>query len=98
MDKECRIQSKDYIEERYQKVIAPQHSSILEETLVENQNIKSILHNLTNNEVHFSSWDMSISKILIHKWIHWKHEYIYIGKIKIKPNLARILEFFILFC
>ena len=75
MDKGSRMQPKDYIEEWYQKAITPQYSSILQEILAENRKVKSILHILTNNQVHFSSWDMSISKILIRKWLHWKHEY-----------------------
>ena len=75
MDKGSRMQPKDYIEEWYQKVVMPQYSSILQEILAANRKVKSISHILTNNQVHFSSWDMSISKILIRKWLHWKHEY-----------------------
>ena len=89
MDKGSRMQPKDYVEEWYQKMITPQYSLILQEILMANRNVKSILHIITNNQVFFSCLDMSISKILIHKWLHWKHEYIYIyiyiyiGKIKI---------------
>ena len=75
MDNESRMQPKDYIEEWYQKPIAPQHSSILQEILEANCKDKLISHIFTNHQVHFSSWDMSISKILIRKWLHWKHEY-----------------------
>ena len=75
MDKGSRMQPKDYTEEWYQEAVTPQYSSILQEILAANRKVKSISHILTNNQVHFSSWDMSISKILIRKWLHWKHEY-----------------------
>ena len=73
MDKGSRIQPKDYIEEWYQEAVMPQYSSILQEILATNRKVKSIFHILTINQVHFSSWDMSISKILIRKWLN--HEY-----------------------
>ena len=75
MDKESRMHPKDYIDEWYQKEIVPHHLSILQEILVANRKIKTIFHILTNNQVHFSSLDMNISKILIRKWLHWKHSY-----------------------
>ena len=75
MDKGSRMHPKDYIEEWYQNTIAPQHSSILQEILAANRKIKTIFHILANNQVHFSSLDMNISNILIHKRLHWKHEY-----------------------
>ena len=53
MDKGSRMQPKDYIKEWYQETVMPQYSSILQEILVENRKVKSILHILTNTGVFF---------------------------------------------
>jgi len=77
MKKGSRTQPKDYIEEWYQETITPQYLSILQEILAANRKVKSISHILKRKQVYFSNWDMRISKILIRKWLHWKHEYTY---------------------
>ena len=68
-------ENEDYIEDWFQKVTRPRHSSILQQILTFNRNVQLISHILENIELYFSNFYVSILEILICKWLHWKYSY-----------------------
>jgi len=62
-------ENEDYIEDWFQKVTRPQHSSILQRILTFNPNVQLISHILVNIQVYFSNLDVSILETLIRKWL-----------------------------
>jgi len=70
------LESKDYIEDWFQKVTTPKHSSIFQQILVPNRNVQLVSHIVMDIEVYFSNLDVNILEILIRKWLHWKYSHI----------------------
>jgi hypothetical protein len=66
---------KDYIETWFQIVIRPQYSSTLQHFLASSPQEQLASHIPILIKVYFSNLDMSLTKILLRKWMHWKYSY-----------------------
>jgi len=62
--------SKGFIEDWFQIVTRPQHSSILQKIPTSNPNLLLVSHIPVDIEVYFTKLDMSTLEILMHKWLY----------------------------
>jgi hypothetical protein len=67
--------NKDHIEVWFQSVINMQHHSIFQQFLAPFLQKQLASHILVFIKVHFSDLDVSLTKILLCEWMHWKYSY-----------------------
>jgi hypothetical protein len=65
--------NKDCIEVWIQSVISMQHHSIFQQFLAPFLQKKPVFHIMVFIKVHFLDLDVSLTRIFLREWMHWKY-------------------------